>query len=463
MPVLRPGDLAHWCSGEWTRRPPADIQGVVHDSSRVTPGVLFVAIRGARVDGHDFVREAAARGAAAALVRRDRAPVAGQHLPCLAVDDTVLALGAIAAGYRKRQAFRIVGVTGSVGKTTVKEMIAGILSLQYPAARTMGNWNNEIGLPLSLLAMPETTSIGVLELGISHPGEMAPLCAIAAPDWGVITNVGPVHLEFFGSVEAIAREKGVLFSSLSGSGTAVASVDEPCFPQLRAMAPGRFIGVSTGAPADYILTLRDPARGSGTVLERASGEKVELTLPVPGEHNLRNAALAVAAARGFAVPWSLIASALAQYKAPPMRWEQSQAGGVRIINDAYNANPMSMRAALRAFAAIPGADRRWLVLGDMLELGAGAEEEHALIGRELASGSWWGVVTVGRLAGYLAEGALAAGLPACRVRRCATAAEAGEFLSGMVQAGDFVLFKGSRGVHLEVSVETLKGKLGVGG
>lgn len=439
--------------------PPSGIEGVVHDTSRVVPGVLFVAIRGARVDGHDFVQDAAARGAAAALVRKDRALVAGQNLPCLAVDDTVLALGAIAAGYRKQRGFRIVGVTGSVGKTTVKEMIAGILSSQYPAARTMGNWNNEIGLPLSLLAMPEATRIGVLELGISHPGEMAPLCGIAAPDWGVITNVGPVHLEFFGSVEAIAREKGVLFSSLPGTGTAVASVDEPCLQQVRSMASGRFLGVSSGAPADYILTIQDAAGGSGSVFERASGEKVDLVLPVPGEHNLRNAALAVAVARGFEVPWTLIASALAQYKAPPMRWEQSQAGGVRIINDAYNANPMSMRAALRAFAAIPGTGRRWLVLGDMLELGAGAEDEHALIGRELASGSWCGVVTVGRLAGYLAEGALAAGIPASRVRRCATAAEAGEYLGDMVQAGDFVLFKGSRGVHLEVSVEALKAGL----
>ncbi len=460
MPVLQPGDLAGWSSGAWTRLPSRAVQGVVHDTSRVSPGTLFVAIRGARVDGHDFVREAAARGAAAALVRRDRAVDAGQYLPCLSVDDTVHALGAIASGYRRQRGFRIIGVTGSAGKTTVKEMIAGILAEQYATARTMGNWNNEIGLPLSILAMPENTRVGVLELGISHPGEMAPLCRIASPDWGVITNVGPVHLEFFGSVEAIAREKGGLFSCLPDSGTAVVNVDEPCFRPLKAMAACRLLTVSSGAAADYVLSIQDAAAGRGSVHECSSGEKVDLSLPVPGEHNLRNAALAVAVARGFEVSWDALSLSLAHYKAPPMRWEKVCAGGVQMINDAYNANPMSVRAAIRAFSGIPWAGRRWLVLGDMLELGSGAEAEHEAIGRELASGAWCGVVTVGRLGGYMAEGALAGGIPAACVRRCGDAAEAGEFLAGKLRDGDFVLFKASRGMHLEGAVEIVTAKLG---
>lgn len=460
MPAFRPSDLAGWCGGEWAPQAPPAIGGIVHDTSRVTPGALFVAIRGTRVDGHDYVGVAASRGAAAALVSRERAEEASRHLPCLVVADTIKALGNLATGYRRHLGLRIIGVTGSAGKTTVKEMIAGMLAMKYPTARTRGNWNNEIGLPLSLLGMPGTTQVGVMEMGISHPGEMAPLCQIAAPDWGVITNVGPVHLEFFDSVEAIAREKGVLFSRLPSGGTAVANADEPCFGILRDMTPCRLVGVSLGGAADYVLTVQDASAGQGSVLESASGERGEFHLPVPGEHNLRNAVLAIAVARGCGVSWEDIACALEQYQAPPMRWEQSEAGGVRIINDAYNANPMSLRAAIRTFAAMESTGGRWLVLGDMLELGEGAGAAHEAIGRQLASGSWRGVVTVGRLGGCFADGAMAAGMGPGRLKRCGDAAEAGEYLGERVRPGDFVLFKASRGMHLEVSVEKLKAKLG---
>lgn len=458
MPTFHPQELAEWCGGEWLPRVPATITGIVHDTSQVSAGAMFVAIRGSRVDGHDYVIQAAARGAAAALVRRDRAAEAGRHLPCLVVKDTVQALGAMAAGYRRRHGFHIIGVTGSTGKTTVKEMIAGILATAFPTARTKGNWNNEIGLPLSLLGMPETTRMGVIELGISHPGEMAPLCRIAAPDVGVITNVGPVHLEFFDSVEAIAREKGALFAGLPPGGMAVTCADEPHYALLRSLAPCPVTGVALDGAADYCLTASAPTAGCGTVLERCSGETVDFRLPVPGAHNLRNALLAIAVARGCGVPWSGIAEALTHYEAPPMRWEQSEAGGVGIINDAYNANPMSMKAAIRTFADMDVGGGRWLVLGDMLELGAGAEGEHERLGRWLASMAWRGVVAVGPLGARLADGALAAGMaPAC-VWRCADAGAAGDLARVLVRPGDFVLFKASRGVHLEVAVEKLRGE-----
>jgi len=460
MPMFRPEDLAGWCSGEWMPRPPAAVSGIVHDTAKVTAGCLFVAIRGTRVDGHAYVTEAASRGAAAALVCRERAGEAARRLPCLVVGDTVKALGDLAAGYRRHLGLRVIGVTGSAGKTTVKEMIAGLLATTYPTAKTKGNWNNEIGLPLSLLGIPETTRMGVMELGISHPGEMAPLCRIAGPDWGVITNVGPVHLEFFGSVEAIAREKGVLFSSLPPGGMAVALADEPWFGLLRGMASGRVVGVAFAGEAEYTMTNRDAAAGRGVVLEGASGERCEVCLPLPGEHNLRNALLAIAVARGCGIGWDRIQEALARYESPAMRWEQTEVGGVRIINDAYNANPMSVQAAVATFGAMEGKGGRWLVLGDMLELGPGAESEHERIGRRLASGNWSGLMTVGRLGARFADGAVAAGMAPDRVRRCGDAAEAGRVLGEAVRPGDFVLFKASRGMHLEAAVEALKAKVG---
>ena len=241
---FQPDRLAEWAAGEWVPSPPAAINGFSHNSDTAREGDLFVAIRGTRVDGHAYVAEARRRGACGAIVRRERVMGLAATGPLLAVADPVAALQAIAAGYRRQAAARVIGVTGSTGKTTVKELIAGMLATTWSTARTLGNWNNEIGLPLSLLAMESDTQVGVFELGISHPGEMAPLCQISRPDWGVVTTVGPVHLEFFPSVEAIANEKGELLRRLPAEGVAVLSVDDPYFSILRNCVPGRLITVS---------------------------------------------------------------------------------------------------------------------------------------------------------------------------------------------------------------------------
>jgi UDP-N-acetylmuramoyl-tripeptide--D-alanyl-D-alanine ligase len=455
MPTFISSELAAWCAGEWVMGNPEVIRGIVHDTRQVQPGFLFVAIPGSRVDGHDLVGEAAARGAVAALVTRERLARVGRHLPCLVVDNTVKALGGVAAGYRRRLGLRVVGVTGSVGKTTVKEMIAGMLATTFPTARTQGNWNNDIGLPLSLLQVPEEARMAVLELGISHPGEMEPLCDIAGPDWGVISNVGPVHLEFFSSVEAIAREKGILFSSLPPAGTAVLGIDDPHYELLRSLAPCRVLSVSLKGGADYVLMASDESHGTNRVLEQASGEVFEFCMPVPGRHHLHNALLAMAVARGCGVKWESVAAGLAQYQAPPMRWQRLEAGGVVLINDAYNANPLSMRAAIRTFAETAVKGGRWLVLGDMRELGAGEVTEHEAVGQLIGSGDWRGLVAVGRLGGHFADGAMAAGLDPARIVRCETAELVAGVLSGQVRPGDAVLFKASRGVHLETAVEKI--------
>lgn len=456
MPRFDPMELARWCGGEWLPHAPLAITSVVHDARNAGPGALFVALGGTRVDGHDFVRQAAANGAAGALVSAARAGELAGAVPLLVVRDPALALRDLAAGYRRRLAPTIVGVTGSTGKTTVKELIAALLETTLPTARTRGNWNNEIGLPLSLLAMADDTRAGVLELGISHPGEMDPLCRIAGPDWGVITNVGPVHLEFFETVEAIAREKGRLFSHLPAAGVAVLSRDEPHAGLLTGMAPCRVVTTSLQGEADYTLVREDPRLGECTILEKATGDRVTVHLSLPGAHNRHNLLLAIAVARGFDVAWTAIGEALLRFVPPPMRWERREIQGVTVINDAYNANPVSMRAALRTFEELDVAGRKWLVLGDMLELGPTGVEEHAALGRLVGGHSWAGLITVGGLGGQIADGAMEAGMAAGMIFKCHTTDEAAGCLLERIRPGDGVLVKASRGRHLEEVVARLE-------
>lgn len=462
MPGFSPEELASWSGGAWRHGCPRAVGGISQDTRQLRPGDLYVALSGTNFDGHDFVAKAAAAGACGAVVSRARAGGLGDRLPLLEVQDPLIALQEMAASYRRKRGVPIVGVTGSTGKTTVKEMIAGMLAMAMPTARSRGNWNNEVGLPLSLLAMGEEARAGVFELGISHPGEMAPLCRIAQPTWGVLTLIGPVHLEFFGSEEAIAREKGAMLRCLPPEGAAVLCADDPWFGLLAGMTRVRVITVSRKSGADYRLAASDGA-GSFAIEERASGATQALRVPLPGEHIVHDALLAAAVARGFGVAWPHIAEALARYRPLPMRWETRTAGGLTVINDAYNSNPLSLAAALRAFHATPATGRKWLVLGDMLEIGDGAAAEHRRIGSVVAEGDWAGLVCVGDLGAAIADGAGDAGMPADRLRRCRTPAEAGAFLNVRVRPGDMVLLKASRGIHLEEALPPLLEGLPNGG
>ena len=460
MVAFDPEELARWCGGQWVPHPPGKILAVVHDTKKVSAGALFVALRGARFDGHEFVGQAVKAGAVAALVSRERlAGLQALDIPLLVVESTGRALQELATGYRVKLGLSVVGVTGSTGKTTVKEMIACLLSETHSTARTKGNWNNEIGLPLSILAIAPDCQVAVLELGISHPGEMAPLCAIARPDWGVITNVGPVHLEFFASVEAIACEKSELIKCLPAGGTAVLSQDDPHAAQLRACAPGRVVTttVHPQVAADYRLVSSDGATGVCRVEDRVDGGIHDFRLSLPGLHNRSNALLAIAVARGFGVAWDRIASAFERFVGPPMRWEQTEAGGVTFINDAYNANPVSMRAAICTFRELAVAGRKWLVLGDMLELGPTEVAEHLALGRFLAEGRWAGLITLGALGAHIAAGAGDAGLPADRIHSYQTLDSTVEQVRNCIAPGDAVLVKASRGKHLDEVVVRLSG------
>ncbi len=449
MSVFDTNLLARWTAGEWLSPPPACVHGLAIDSRSLAAGNLFIAIRGTRFDGHRFIAEAFAKGAAAAVV--DEADYrAGPAQPILRVRNTQQALQDMAAAYRRSLGLLVIAVTGSVGKTTVKEMLADILASSQLTARTQGNWNNNIGLPLSLLNVEPAARFGVFELGSNHPGELAALCQILAPSWGLVTTLAPVHMEFFKSLAGVAEEKSTLLRSLPPAGTAVLCSDDQCYGQLRAAAPGRVLSVSLAVAADYSgIFLRGANQGLAEILEQASGERFQFQMPLPGRHQLLNALYAVAVSRALGLSWQDIRRPLEAYQAQPMRWESHSLNNITVINDAYNASPISMLAALQTFAEIAGVGRKWLVLGDMLELGANAAAAHAELGRRVAQGAWSGLLVIGELGAIIAQSAAAAGMDQARIFCCQDQAQAAQRLSRLTGSGDAVLLKGSRGQHLE--------------
>ncbi len=434
--------MAQWCGGRWSHPPKDPIAGVSIDSRQIRPGELFVALPGENADGHAFLDAARARGAAGAVVRRG---TPDRGWPLLAVEDPRRALGDLARGHRGRLTGRIVAVTGSSGKTSVKELVANLLATEGSTARTRGNWNNDLGMPLSLLAMAPADRFGVFEIGMNHPGELDPLCAILQPHMAVVTGVGPVHIEHFESEEDIAREKAAPLRALPPDGLAVLPMDDPWFPVLRGEWAGALRTVSLTAGSDYLV--RPGAGLRFAVTERSTGETVNLDAPLPGRHVLSNCGLAIAVARACGVSWVAIEDRIRTYRPPAMRWESTERDGVHYINDAYNANPMSMRAALDGFASMPVAGRRWVVLGAMLELGARAEAEHEAVGRLAGTGPWAGLIAVGPEGAWLCRGARNAG--ALRIITASDVASARALLKDLIRPGDAVLLKASRGVALE--------------
>ena len=447
MPTFDPRDLADWTGGRWDPAPSAPLSGVSNDTRSLPRGSLYVALKGERFDGHSFVGAAFVAGAGAALVNASSAPATAADCPLLRVQETGAALRAMAQAYRRRVNPLIVAVTGSAGKSTVKEMIAQIVCRRASTARTRGNWNNAVGLPLSLLAMEPDVQVGVFEVGTNHCGEVDDLCRTLEPSWGVVTNVGPVHMEFFGSLDAIIEEKGYLLAALPTEGVAFLDRDAPYFARLAHRSRARVVTIARANDADYVCTEWTPAENAMTV--REAGKTHRIPLPVPGCHNVRNALLAIAVARTRGIDWETIQDGLREFEAMPMRWQETDCAGVLMINDAYNANPMSMRAALDTFRERRAEGRKWLVLGGMLELGEMEREEHLALGRYVAGGPWVGLMAVGHLGSLIADGAADAGLKDDVIIRCANNAEAAVALAERTLRGDAVLLKASRGMHLE--------------
>jgi UDP-N-acetylmuramoyl-tripeptide--D-alanyl-D-alanine ligase len=423
---------------------------VTVDSRTVAHGALFVALPGERVDGHDFLGAAAAGGAAGALVAR---PAEG--LPCVVVDDVLTALGRLAAAVHARLTaggLRTLGITGSSGKTSTKDLLGQVLAAAGPTVSPPGSYNNDIGLPLTVLDADEDTRYLVLEMGARGPGHIARLCGMAPPQVGAVLNVGSAHLGEFGSPDGVARAKGELVEALPDDGTAVLNADDPRVLGMAARTRARVVTTGQVPDADVRaagVTLDDSARARFTLL--AGGEEHPVALRVVGVHQVANALSAAGAALAVGLAPAEVAAALSE-AGSRSRWRmevERRPDGVVVVNDAYNANPESMRAALAALAGLPGR-RRIAVLGAMAELGPGTAEEHERLGRDAAAAGVDLIVAVGADAVGIAHGAVAAGRRAGEESvHVPDRTAARMLLAGVLRPGDVVLVKASRSYGLE--------------
>ncbi|MBS0515469.1 MAG: UDP-N-acetylmuramoyl-tripeptide--D-alanyl-D-alanine ligase [Proteobacteria bacterium] len=441
--MLRLSEIALWTRGALQGRD-LMVRGVATDTRQAMPGALFVALSGENFDGHDYVAQARGAGAAAALVAR---PVAGD-LPQVIVADTLLALGDLASHARAQQRARFVGITGSNGKTTVKTLVASILALHGKTHVNAGNFNNEIGLPLSLLAMPDDTEYAVFEMGAGKPGDIDYLAAIARPEIGLVNNIGPAHLERMGSLEGVAETKGALYAALPAHGVAVINADEAFATLFTSInRAGRTIRYGLDQPAEVSAEIRKLDAESRFTLRTPAGD-AEVVLPLAGRHNVANALAAASLALALDVPLATIKQGLET--APMVKGRlvrHAMPGGWTLIDDSYNANPASTAAAIATLVQEPA--EAWLVLGDMRELGAQARELHAQIGAlAKRSGISW-LYTVGELS-RAAAAAFGEGAQHFADQESLTRA-----LAAQVRGGVNVLVKGSRGSAMDRVVEAL--------
>jgi UDP-N-acetylmuramoyl-tripeptide--D-alanyl-D-alanine ligase len=430
--------------------PSGSITGVSTDSRNLKPGDAFFALAGQRFDGHDYIEQVVAAGAALVVAsRRDLASRAqASNWPAVFVDDTVAALGRLAAWYRKTLSARLVAVTGSNGKTTTKTMLEGVLSAQGKVACAPKSFNNNIGVPLTLLSADRTHDFLVLELGTNHVGEIAELGALARPDLAVICSIGPAHVEGLGSLEGVAREKTSLLDYVPATGFAAVNIDEPIVLPFLRTAKCKVLRLGTSQDAE--LRAESIESDATTVRFKVNG-RWPVTLQMAGRHNAVNALGAWAIASRVGMLPEQIADALGRVRPPAMRFQRFQYGSVTIINDAYNANPASMAAALRTLADIPASPggRRVAVLADMLELGEQSTDLHRQTGQLLARlGVVDCLIAVGPQSKHLADAA-AAEAPGLEVHRAMDAPHAAARIARLIRAGDLVLLKGSRGMHLE--------------
>lgn len=435
------------------------ITGISTDSRTLKPGELFIPLRGPNFDGHDFLLRALRNGAAACLSEE---VVGAFPVPLIQVEDTLKSLGDLAAARRREFSGPVIGLTGSTGKTSTKEMIARILGLTGPGLKTEGNFNNLIGLPLTLLRLTAEHRWVVLEMGMSARGEIARLTEIAEPFVGIVTNVGPAHLETLHNIEGVARAKGELFAGMKAGGIAILNADDERVARLPVANGVRrvFFGLDPSADvrAEQVTTTRDGIR-----FELCLGEKrYPVRMEVAGRHNVQNA-LAAAAANALEVPGELIAQGLEDFRPSPGRMELVEIeNDILILEDSYNANPLSVRAALATLDELGGEGRRVAVLGDMLELGKNTGELHREVG-ELAGHRVDLLVLLGEQAGEVARGARQSGLTEEFIVVVASHEEAIGVLRERLQSGDRVLIKGSRGMKMEKISSALRNKVGAEG
>jgi len=444
------------------------VAGVSIDSRAVGRGQLFVAIRGPRHDGHDFVAAALQAGAEAALVATDRISSYPEEIRgrVFSVPDTLAALQELARAVRRAWGKRIAAVTGSVGKTTTKEILAALLGAKFRVLKSEGNLNNEYGLPLTLLRLEPEDKAAVVELGMSHRGELRRLAEIAEPEVGVVTRVAPVHLEFFSSIDEIALAKRELIEGLAGQDrVAVLNADDPRVSRFAEVARGRVLTFGCSPAAQFRAENIQDHGAAGSEFEFVGpGERARLTLALPGRHSVENALAALAAASVWGLTAADAANVLRNIKVGEMRGRLLQfAAGFALINDSYNSNPVALAAMIELLANTGDAKtgiyrRRILAAGEMLELGPDSAKLHREAGRCAASRKLDCVVAVQGNAVEIVNGAIEAGMPASQAHFFNDSTAAAAFLADFVRPGDLLLVKGSRGVKMERIVEALHAK-----
>ncbi|GEP42306.1 UDP-N-acetylmuramoyl-tripeptide--D-alanyl-D-alanine ligase [Brevifollis gellanilyticus] len=437
--------LASFADGTLSGMSSVPVSRVITDSRKVQPGDLFVALKGGKFDAHDFLPQVISAGASAVLIERGRG-TGSDGCALIEVDDTLVGLQNLSRGYRSLLQPLIIGLTGSNGKTSTKDLTAIVMASKYQTRATLGNLNNHIGVPLTLLALEEADECGVVEMGMNHPGEIKTLVDIALPDAAIVTNVGMAHIEYMGSQDAIAWEKGTLPANVHGEGVVVLNANDKYSDLIARHCQATVYRAGTNAGDVRAFDLRADAAGTAFKLDFA-GEVVETFLPIIGDHMVGNAALAACMGWAHDIAPTDIAEALRYAKLTGGRMETKAVQGIQFIDDSYNANPDSMKAGLAALAALQTRGQKIAVLGRMGELGTHAVEGHRGVGTHAAGLGLTAIYTVGDEAALISEAAKAAGQ--AETRNFTTHEACAAHLKSVLQPGDAVLLKGSRSAGME--------------
>lgn len=451
MDALSLGQLARFADGSLAAgNADATVSRVSTDSRTLQPGDLFVPLRGENFDGHKFVQQAAERGATGAMVEENWKGATPPGFALIRVADTLIGYQTLAASYRQSLSLKVIAITGSNGKTSTKDFVAATLARKFRVTKTEGNFNNHVGLPQTMLGASREDEIAVWEIGMNHPGEIAALAKSASPNVAIVTNVGLAHIEFMGSREAIATEKGALAEAVGAGGTVILNADDPFSEQIAGRTRARviFAGIEKGFVRATDVS-QSPIGSEFTILEEA--HRCRAQLPVPGVHMVQNAMLAIAAGRAFGLSLEECAVGLASTPLTKARLQIKEINGIRFIDDSYNANPDSMKAALRTLVELEADGRRIAVLGEMGELGQESERGHREVGEAAAKFEVDELIAVGATGATMASAARAAGLE--RSIAVDSPQAAADLLSDNAAPGDLILVKGSRLARMERVLE----------
>lgn len=451
--------IAAACAGEQLNGSPDElVQRICTDSRTVQAGDLFFALPGDKFDGHDFIEQVIRKGATGVVVRRDRASVSANGCSVIAVEETRAALGRLAARYRQDFALPMIGIGGSNGKTTTKELVASVLRQRLPIVWSEASFNNDIGVPLTLLKLEKWHEAAVLELGTNHPGELAPLIKMISPKYGIITSIGREHLEFFGDVDGVAQEEGWLAELLPEDGKLFINGDSQWTRRIVERTKAAVVRAGFSDANDW--RVQSPKVDEAGVAFWMQAPRVEFSgeyrINLLGRHQVLNAAYAIAVGAELGLSRTEIERGLSECKPAKLRMQLWEQNGVRVLEDCYNANADSMLAALQTLQELPCKGRRVAVLGDMAEQGAHSEAAHEEVGRRVAELGIGQLFVVGKMAPVLARAAKAAGLT--RVMEFADVDTTAAAVKSFMKSGDLILLKASRSMRLESVGELLRGK-----